>query len=71
LGIFIGPAPICHSRGGFATNSSDPDEHNHTHILPESGWVTVPLRTATEVRNVIELFRDNYERSGLVRPPSG
>ncbi len=34
------------------------------HILPESGWVTVPMRTATEVRSVIELFRDNYERSG-------
>jgi luciferase-like monooxygenase len=32
------------------------------HILPESGWVTVPLRTAADVTNVIELFRLNYER---------
>jgi hypothetical protein len=32
------------------------------HILPESGWVTVPMRTASEVQDVIELFRDNYER---------
>jgi len=32
------------------------------HILPESGWVTVPMRTAAEVRNVVELFRENYER---------
>jgi luciferase-like monooxygenase len=32
------------------------------HILPESGWVTVSLRTASEVQNVIELFRENYER---------
>jgi len=33
------------------------------HILPESGWVTVPMRTADEVANVIELFRQNYERA--------
>jgi Luciferase len=32
------------------------------HILPESGWVTVPMRTPTEVHNVLELFRQNYER---------
>jgi len=32
------------------------------HILPEFGWVTVPMRTATEVQNVIALLRENYER---------
>jgi Family of unknown function (DUF5519) len=32
------------------------------HILPESGWVTVPMRSATEVQDVIELFRENYKR---------
>ena len=32
------------------------------HILPESGWVTVPMRTVTEVQNVIALLRENYER---------
>jgi hypothetical protein len=32
------------------------------HILPQSGWVTVPMRTADEVTNVIELFRQNYTR---------
>lgn len=32
------------------------------HILPESGWVTVPMRTASEVDNVIALLRENYER---------
>lgn len=32
------------------------------HILPNSGWVTVPMRTADEVAWVIELFRRNYER---------
>jgi Family of unknown function (DUF5519) len=33
------------------------------HVLPQSGWVTVPMRTSSEVSNVIELFRQNYERS--------
>lgn len=32
------------------------------HILPESGWVTVPMRNPEEIRNVIELFRLNYDR---------
>jgi hypothetical protein len=32
------------------------------HVLPQSGWVTVPMRTSSEVSNVIELFRLNYER---------
>jgi hypothetical protein len=33
------------------------------HVLPESGWVTVPMRTPSEVSNVIELFRQNYDRA--------
>jgi hypothetical protein len=33
------------------------------HVLPESGWVTVPMRTPSEVAGVIELFRRNYERT--------
>lgn len=37
------------------------------HILPDSGWVTVPMRTAKEVQNVIALFRENYERQTLNR----
>jgi len=32
------------------------------HVLPESGWVTVPMRSGSDVTNVIELFRHNYER---------
>jgi hypothetical protein len=39
------------------------------HVLPESGWVTVPMRTAPEVAEVIELFRRNYERAVGVRAP--
>ena len=38
------------------------------HVLPDSGWVTVPMRTAPESANVIELFRENYERAANVRP---
>ncbi|HEY2930761.1 MAG TPA: luciferase family protein [Acidobacteriota bacterium] len=37
------------------------------HVLPESGWVTVPMRTASEVANVIELFRRNHERATSAR----
>jgi hypothetical protein len=33
------------------------------HVLPNSGWVTVPMRTASEAENVIGLFRFNYERA--------
>jgi hypothetical protein len=33
------------------------------HVLPNSGWVTAPMRTASEVADVIELFRQNYERA--------
>jgi hypothetical protein len=32
------------------------------HTLPDSGWVTVPMRTAADAANVIDLFRLNYER---------
>ena len=34
------------------------------HVLPHSGWVTVPMRTRSEIATVIELFRWNYERGG-------
>ncbi len=33
------------------------------HVLPDSGWVTVPTRTSAQVAGVIELFRLNYERA--------
>lgn len=33
------------------------------HVLPDSGWVTVPMRTASEAENVIDLLRQNYERA--------
>ena len=37
------------------------------HILPDSGWVTVPMQTAADVRNVIALLRENYERATVNR----
>jgi hypothetical protein len=33
------------------------------HVIPNSGWITVSMRTASEVTGVIELFRQNYERA--------
>jgi len=33
------------------------------HVVPDSGWVTVPMRTAPEAENVIGLLRQNYERA--------
>jgi len=32
------------------------------HVMPESGWVSVHIRDADAVRDVIALFRMNYER---------
>jgi hypothetical protein len=37
------------------------------HILPESGWITVSMQTEADVRNVIELLRENYERAMVKR----
>src|SRR5438045_9205521 len=33
------------------------------HILPDSGWVTVPMRNAPDIAGVIEIFRFDYERT--------
>lgn len=40
------------------------------HVLPESGWITAPMRTDADVANVIDLFRQNYERTAGTRPSS-
>ena len=41
------------------------------HILPESGWVSVPIHGQADVPAVIELFRMNYERAWLSTPDRG
>jgi hypothetical protein len=33
------------------------------HVLPESGWITVRIRTDSDVADVVELFRMNYHRA--------
>ena len=33
------------------------------HVLPESGWVTAPIRTPEDADEVIRLFRLAYERA--------
>lgn len=33
------------------------------HVLPESGWVSVPIRGSDDVERVIDLFRMNYDRA--------
>jgi luciferase-like monooxygenase len=35
------------------------------HVLPDSGWVSVWIRSAQDARTVIDLFRLNYERPWL------
>ena len=34
------------------------------HILPQSGWVSVPLGSAEDVTRAIMLLRKSYERRG-------
>lgn len=33
------------------------------HALPDSGWLTVPIRTAADLREAVEIFRMNYDRA--------
>jgi hypothetical protein len=37
------------------------------HIYPDSGWVSVPIRSAADVVGVVELFRLNYDRPWRTR----
>jgi Luciferase len=37
------------------------------HVLPESGWVTVPIREAQDIDRVVELFRLSYDRAQRAR----
>jgi hypothetical protein len=33
------------------------------HVLPDSGWVSVPIRSETDAGEVVELMRLGYERA--------
>jgi hypothetical protein len=37
------------------------------HVLPESGWVTVSIRSTEEAEQALELFRMAYERAQKTR----
>jgi hypothetical protein len=37
------------------------------HVLPQSGWVTVPMQTVSEVANVIALLRRNFDHDSRQR----
>jgi hypothetical protein len=33
------------------------------HVLPDSGWVSLPIRSEEDLSEAIELFRLSYERA--------
>ena len=37
--------------------------------MPDSGWLTVPVRTAADLAGAVEVFRIAYERARSVRGP--
>jgi hypothetical protein len=39
------------------------------HVLPQSGWITVPIREQDQVDRVIELFELAYRRARSARSP--
>lgn len=45
------------------------------HVLPESGWVSLPIRGADDVAGAVSLFRLSYERAvaaaARARPDGG
>jgi Family of unknown function (DUF5519) len=41
------------------------------HVLPQSGWVTVPIDETDSVEHVIDLFRLSYDRARRARAGGG
>jgi predicted DNA-binding protein (MmcQ/YjbR family) len=41
------------------------------HVLPESGWVSVYLRAATDVERAIELLRFSFDLAAQKAPKAG
>ncbi|MGH2758132.1 MAG: luciferase family protein [Actinomycetota bacterium] len=37
------------------------------HALPDSGWLTVPIRTPADLRDAVEIFRMNLQRPWTTR----
>ena len=40
------------------------------HVLPETGWISVWIRSADDIADVIEIFRVQYERYSGTSPSS-
>jgi hypothetical protein len=40
------------------------------HVLPDSGWITVSIRSGEQAADAIELFRMAYERAQNARRPA-
>jgi len=68
----LGPRELGHLHGSFADLPFPRRERDELiaagrasphNVLPNSGWITAPTRTAAEVAEVIELFRRNYSRA--------
>jgi hypothetical protein len=38
--------------------------------MPDSGWLTVPVRTAADLTGAVEVFRIAYERARRKHPPA-
>jgi hypothetical protein len=38
--------------------------------MPESGWLTVPVRTAADLTGAVEVFRLAYERARRKHAPA-
>lgn len=41
------------------------------HVLPDSGWVSYPIRGEADVDGALDLFRLAYERATAARTPRG
>ena len=37
------------------------------HVLPDTGWITIPIRSDAEAEHAIELFRMAYDRAQNAR----
>ena len=60
------PFPLLVREELVTTGQAEPHR-----VFPDSGWVSVFIRDASDVRRVIALFRLNYERPWVDRPRKG
>ena len=60
-------SPIYRSRAACATRLIANGRARPHHVLPESGWITVSIRSPEEAERAIELFRMAYERAQNAR----